>query len=220
MVYLPMTNPSPTELRQQRAWVKAIGKRRLTAFEEALADPDLISLKQELVKIDLRIADLEERARKGESRGSWEHVANFAKAFGKALDEPLPDLGKLRDLTARLDACATQGEQDWATWDEVIKLIEVRRKLSATEQKYEEMRNYKMPYTEVIRLLDDLHGAIFAVVQDRLLRFQILDLVRKRCNGDAPNAKPRIPFELPTAYMLATPPIDEFAIITDAVDTE
>ena len=204
-----MSNPSPEQSKFRREWAKLVGKRRLDAFERALTDPDLVSLKQELVKIDLRIADLEERARKGESRGAWHHVKKFAEAFDAELNAPagpLPDLDKLRDLTARLAATADQGEQDWETWDEVIKLIELRRRVSDTERKFEELRNYKVPATEVLRLLDDLHAAVEAVITDRQIRYEIFNEVRLRANGETARAK--VPITLPAAY-LEKPPADE-----------
>ena len=168
-----------------------------------------MSLKQELVKIDLRITDLEERARKGESRGAWEHVKNFAKALDEELNasaNALPDLDKMRDPTARLAQCADQGEQEWETWDEVVKLIEMRRKLSDTERKFEELRNYKVPATEVLRLLDDLHAAVEAIVTDRQTRYAIFNEVRIRANGET--ARSKVPVNLPVAY-LAHPAPDE-----------
>lgn len=202
-----MSNPSPQLTAHRREWVKLVGKRRLSAFELAMTDPDLISLKQEIIKLDLRIADLEERARKGESRGVWHHVGNFARAFQEEVQKEKPDVDKLRDLGQRLEACANQGEQEWETWDEVTKLIALRAKLSDTERKFEELRNYKVPATEVVRLLDDLHGAIEAIVEDRAIRYQIFNEVRLRCNGEA-NARAKTPVELPLAY-LANPPADE-----------
>lgn len=204
-----MSNPSPELTKYRREWAKLVGKRRLSAFELALTDPDLVSLKQELVKIDLRIADLEERARKGESRGSWDHIKNFAKAFTDELNNtanPLPDLDKLRGFAEQLAQCAQQGEQDWQTWDEVIKLIEMRRRLSDTERKFEELRNYKVPATEVLRLLDDLHAAVEAIVADRQTRFEIFNEVRLRANGEHTRAK--VPITLPVAYLANPAPIE------------
>jgi hypothetical protein len=202
-----MSNPSPSELKFRREWAKLVGKRRLDAFERALTDPDLVSLKQELIKVDLRIADLEERAAEGESREGWEGVVSLAKLIDSELNinGALPDLDKLRDYAARLRGITEQGEQDWRTWDEVTKLIELRRKLSDTERKFEELRNYKVPATEVLRLLDDLHAAIEAVVSDRQTRFSIFHEVRLRANGES-SARARVPVALPTAYLASASP--------------
>lgn len=193
--------------RYRREWARLIGKRRLDAFERALCDPDLVSMKQELAKLDLRITELEERAQKGESRGAWSHVKNFAREIQTCLvgDDPKTwEADKVKDLTARLEACANQGLDDFALWDEVKDLIERRRKISDTERKYEEFHKLLIPAAEIARMFDDLHAAIEAILPDRETQRALFHEVRVRLNADRRSAAAVIPLQLPSAFLEAT----------------
>lgn len=202
MTKLPSTEVHEHAARYRREWAKFIGKRRLDAFERALADPELISMKQELVKIDLRIADLEERAKKGESRGAWTHVAAFARDITRLTDgEPKDwDADKLRERLYGLTQCAEQGLDDFKLWDEVKELIEIRRRISATERKYEEMHKLLIPVTQLALLFDDLFNAIEAVIPERSLQRALLHEVRVRLNAEHRNQGAITPVTLPAAY--------------------
>jgi hypothetical protein len=210
--------------RYQRAWVAQIGKRRLTQFERALTDPELVSMKQELVKLDLRIADLEERAKKGESRGAWTHVAAFVKELTKLCageDAKDWDAQKIHERLYGLSECAEQGLDDFKLWDEVERLIELRRKISDTERKYEEFHKLLMPVTLLSRLFDDLHAAIEAVLPERSLQRALLQEVRVRLNGDRRNAAALVPIELPAAYAVEVTPLTKASDAdADALESE
>lgn len=193
--------------KYRREWARLFARRRLDAFERALLDPELVSMKQELVKLDMRISDLEERAKKGESRGAWHHVKAFAKEILRTCgsETDLPDLDKMRDLATRLEACAHQGLDDFAVWDELKELIELRRKISDTERKYEELHKLLIPAAELGRMFDDLHAAIEQHVLDRVLQRAIFNEVRMRLNGDRKSGS-LIPAQLPAAFVAADAP--------------
>jgi hypothetical protein len=207
--------------RVLREWTKFVGKRRLTAFERALSDPELISLKQEIAKLDLRIADLEERAHKGESRGAWHHVKVFARELNKALTNDPVNVDKALELSAGLDQCAQQGLDDFKLWDEIERLIELRRKMVDTERKYEEFNKLLIPASALARLFDDLLYAIEAVIPERTTQRALLHEVRVRLDGEQRRATALVPIELPAAYVEAHPSTHETTDDqTDAVEDQ
>lgn len=196
----------PRRGHYEREWVRAIGRRRLTAFERALSDPDLVSLRQELVKVDLRIAELHARARRGESKEGWRAVHAQALEIDAALADSEPDVDKAREHAARLLAAAQGSFADESLWDEVKALIELRRKLSDTERKYEELHKLLIPHTQMVRVFDELHGAIESTIEDRGLQLRLIHELRRRLDGEARRAE--APLSLPPAYAAGDAPPD------------
>jgi hypothetical protein len=184
----------------RREWAKAIGRRRLDAFERALTDPDLVSMKQELAKLDLRVADLEARAAKGESRSAWGRLRALATELEIRAAQPEPDAGALSGLAGQIVSVSREGLDDFTLWDEVKVLVELRRRIADTERKYEELHKVLIPAAQVVRLFDDLHAAIEACVPERAMQLALLQEVRARVNGDARRKAAVVPIMLPAAY--------------------
>lgn len=195
------------EARYERAWVKMIGRRYLTAFEKAVLDPKLVSMRQELALLDSRIAELKEREQRGESRGQWEKVLRLTAHLGRivekqadARDEP-PDLTAIQNATGELFELARATVSDYEIWDEIKDLIERRRRIASSERKYEEMEQKLIPITHLVLMFDKLREAIDAVIPDRGMQLQLIQEVRVRCNGEPNDPKSRIPLVLPTSYL-------------------
>ena len=197
----------PRKGHYERAWVKAIGRRRLTAFERAVSDPDLVSMRQELAKLDLRIADLEERAKRGESVGAWQRLRALATELELRAMEESPDREKVGDLAARIAALSREALDEVSLWDELKQLIELRRRISDTERKYEELHKLLIPHSQLVRMFDELHGAIEAVIEDRPTQLKLIYELRHRLNGEQrPSSGRTTPIALPAAYTDAPPP--------------
>jgi hypothetical protein len=112
---------------------KVLPARLLPTYEAAQNDPDLLALSAEIHVIDSRIADVLGRVDTGESGETW-RAANKAyqdMLAARASNEPLELIGaeeRLKDLLAK-------GLHDSAAWDEVLGLVERRRKLVESERK-------------------------------------------------------------------------------------
>lgn len=213
---------TPQESKYERAWTRLIGKRLLSAFEKAILDPKLISLRQEIALIDLRITELKERQKKGETLARWQYVNNFAAELEKqatALDGPELK-AKMQELAHRLAAVARAGEADYDTWDHVKDLIERRRRLVSTERKYEEMEKLLVPVSQLVLLFNYLHEAILAVIPERSIQRQLLLEVRTRCNGDPHDKKALIPVELPSSYLVEHDPDGTTVADAETVEDE
>lgn len=187
----------------ERAWVKQIGRRRLSDFQRALLDPQLVSMRQELAKIDGRIADLERRAQEGESLVGWSTVQGLVQDLGLLeigdLDEDTRT-ARRRELLEKLERATTAGVNDYRLWEEVKDLLELRRKIADTERKYEELHQLLIPYAQMVLLFDHLKQAIEYVLPDRAVQRALLHEVYVRCNGDARDVRQLTPLALPQSF--------------------
>lgn len=190
--------------KYERAWVKALARRPLTAFERALQDPQLVSLRQELALVDDRVAELHQRAATGEAPVRWRRAQEVAHRLARLLDEVPIDRARVDHARDELLALADEAAAERAAWDETTTLIELRRRLADTERKYEEQQQLLVPVGQLLFLFDNLHHAIEAVIPDRALQVTLLRLVREKCNRDfAPRGQPPVTLALPEAYVAA-----------------
>jgi hypothetical protein len=207
--------------RVERAWVRFIGRRRLSAFERALADPELVSLRQELVKVDGRIAELEERHQRGEPdrptiatlRREVETALGWLSVDdGETIPTTLADrLGRARDRLTQMSMVLEQAGTDYALWDEVKDLLERRRRLADTERKFEELHKLMIPAAQFTLLMDDVHAALEAVLP-RDAQLRLLQELRARLNAERRDERKLVRTTLPSSYLLedgAAPAEDE-----------
>ncbi len=112
---------------------KYLPARLAGRYQEAQADSELLALREEVVLTDARLADVLKRVDTGESGELWRNAKgafeNFKSAQGKG------DIDKSREALTDLSALLTRGQDDYATWDEVGKLLEQRRRLVESERK-------------------------------------------------------------------------------------
>lgn len=112
---------------------KYIPARLQGRYEEALADPDLISLRDEIALVDTRISELVSGMDTADSRELWEAVgvaymsliaARKAKKWDR-VDVGLKTLGNL----------VQRGANIWQTWQEIEGVVDQRRKLVEGERR-------------------------------------------------------------------------------------
>ncbi len=196
-----MAPSAATIAKYERAWTRHVGRRKLAAFERGISDPELVSMRQELVKLDLRIDELEERAKQHESRGSWARVKQLTGDLDRELEKETPDLNRIKDTRRELVEVTTGRLGDYSLWDDITALIEQRRRISDTERKFEELHQLLIPAARLSLLFDDLHHAIETVIPDRGIQLQLLQELRVRLNGDPRAPRQLLPASvLPTAY--------------------
>lgn len=108
---------------------KALPKRLAQRYEEAEQDPELLSLRSELSLIDTRLHDVLQRVDSGDSGRLWRAFKDEVEAQEKNVNDGFPiSFGKLKSLL-------TQGRNDWMAWNEIITMIDNRRKLALAEAK-------------------------------------------------------------------------------------
>jgi len=112
---------------------KVLPIRLQQSYEEARANPQLLSLRDDIAACEARLGDLFQRVDTGESGALWVALRQVLDAFNKALatnDQPA-----LQRHLATLRVLVTRGSDDYAAWAEIQALWETRCKLTLTEQK-------------------------------------------------------------------------------------
>jgi hypothetical protein len=106
---------------------KFLPTRLAAHYERAAHDPERLALRHELAVVDVRIKDLLNRVDTGEAGGLWHHARAAWQTFkhAQAQDRPLMQARAAVELDGLLD----QAVGDDAAWDDILQLIEQRRKL-------------------------------------------------------------------------------------------
>jgi len=105
----------------------------MTRYQEAISDPEILAMRDDLALIDVRVAELLERVNSGESGARSKRLTDIWRTVEAA---------RTRQDTAALAAALTEvgtiicdGGSDAAAWTDIVGLIEQRRKLSDSEHK-------------------------------------------------------------------------------------
>ncbi len=102
-------------------------------YGEALRDPQLLELRDEVALIGTRLGELVEHLGSGESLRHWQAVQTAHSDIAAAIRTS--DLALLRAGLSALAAAVEAGMDDYATWREIVELTEARRKLVESEHK-------------------------------------------------------------------------------------
>jgi hypothetical protein len=112
---------------------KRLPERLAERYGEALADPKLMELRDEIALMGTRLGELVERLDTGESLRHWQSVQAAYRDIAAAIR--ISDKALLRAGLSALDTAVEAGLDNYATWKEIVDLTEARRKLVETEQK-------------------------------------------------------------------------------------
>jgi hypothetical protein len=93
-------------------------------YEQAEADPELLSLKSEVALVDARLADLLSRVDTGESGQRWADLRRAYRAFIRARQAGDGETAAL----AKVESVIESAIQDHTAWAEIGALVEQRRK--------------------------------------------------------------------------------------------
>lgn len=135
-------------------------------YKEAQDDPVLLDLRNEVALMDVRIGELLERVESGDSAEIWARLkiahADLRKAiFGEGDTQAVVSAVKgLQDLIDK-------GIGDWATWNEIGRVIEQRRKLVESERTHQKQMQQLVSVDQMMLLAGALLGSIKTHVQDR-----------------------------------------------------
>jgi hypothetical protein len=191
-----------------RDWTSHFGKRRLELFERAVHDPNLVSLRAEIAKIDLRISEIESEALENETASNWKDVRELVATLASELDSkanPVPDLGAIREMVLGLKAVTERGPSKADVWRQILPLIQERRKLAEAERRYEELHDFLIPAAALGLLFDDLHGVLDRSVSDKTTRLNIIQDLITTFHGTvrARTVGREVSLELPAKYQAA-----------------
>lgn len=141
-------------------------------FAMALADPDRLSQNAELALVTARIDDLLLALDSNNSIKDLTALVNANSQMKKAW--AMGDTVRLQEAMYDVDQIIEGIEKDDSSWKEVIRLIEVRRKLVDNERKYMVQLGQLVPLQDVIHIMQEIANVIVRYVTDDDAKRQIL----------------------------------------------
>lgn len=102
-------------------------------YERATSDEQLLTLRDEIAVLEVRIGDLLERVESGESGALWRQIKKTYAKLGAASRSG--DQQEFQEQLRQLGLLINRGAGDYQAWDEVVKTISNRRRLVETERK-------------------------------------------------------------------------------------
>jgi hypothetical protein len=112
---------------------KVLPTRLAARYAESLANPALLSLKDDLAVCESRLADLLQRVDTGASGALWQALTQASAAFRTAM--AAGDIPAMRDHVVAMHDLIQHGSADHATWQEIQRLWETRCRLTQAEVK-------------------------------------------------------------------------------------
>jgi hypothetical protein len=139
---------------------------RLAAhYDEATHDPELLELRRDIALTDARMIDLLQRVDTGESGQLWRQAQAAMARFRR--ERAKGNIEAMQWALARIEQLITEGVEDYAAWQEVMDLIEQRRKLVESEQRRLTMAHASLTSEQAMTLLAQVVAAIQRHVPDK-----------------------------------------------------
>jgi hypothetical protein len=139
-------------------WSKDLPTRLASRYAAALADGDLLALRDEVGILDMRLGELLSRVDSGEAGGLWRSLRDAKATFLADRDNT-----SLMTLLALID----RGAGEASTWREIFDVIEQRRKVVESERKRLVEMHQMMTTEQAMLLLAAVTDTIRRHVTDR-----------------------------------------------------
>ena len=144
---------------------KHLPTRMAARYLEAESDGELISLRSDVALLDARIADLLARVDTGESGRIWSETRaafNDLRAANRKGDQAAATAAFMQ-----LDQLISDGQTDYATWAEVVNLVEQRRRTVDSERKHLQQMGQLVAVEQMMVLAGALLASVKQHVSDR-----------------------------------------------------
>jgi hypothetical protein len=132
-------------------------------YEEARANPRLLSLGDDIAVAEARLAALLEQVTTGESASAWGDMQALMTEFEAA--RVRGDASAMGSLFQRLRGVVERGSAGVGAWDEIRKVWEIRGKLIQTETKTLLAMQQIMTVQQVMLMLGAATDAVVRAVQ-------------------------------------------------------
>jgi hypothetical protein len=141
---------------------KHLPTRLTSRYQQALSDPELLAMREEVALIDARLADVLGRVDSGESGTAWALLKSLFADYRKAREGP--------DKTAALlqiESTIADGLDDYAAWEEVRSLVDQRSRIVGSERQRMVQMQQMLSVEQAMTLLAAVADAVRAHVSDR-----------------------------------------------------
>ena len=160
---------------------KRLPARLAERYHESRNDPDMLALRDEIALVDTRTDEL--LGRLEGTGGDWERVTKALQSVRRAvLAQDAPAM--LQGLTV-IETEAQTGVREREAWDEVVALLEQRRRLVETERRRIVDARQILTVEEALALLAVTRDVIMRHVQDSSTRAAISHELRSLAEGRA-----------------------------------
>lgn len=111
---------------------KVLPDRLAGRYQQALQDPELLALRDEIALVDARKAELLGRVLSGESGEAWRQAQRQQQALTQSLNKG--DIAAARAAILELERIIGRGLADYAAWREIQGLLDQRERLVRSER--------------------------------------------------------------------------------------
>jgi len=150
---------------------KNLPDRLAERYEQSRNDTELLAMREDISLIDARISDILKRVDTGEAGAVWKKARDVYDELVDALAKKDAVLASAKTKT--LGDVIKRGQSDYAAWNEIVSLVDQRRKLIEAEQKRLVAANYILKVEEATLLMSALAAAVKKYVPDSNVLFQI-----------------------------------------------
>jgi hypothetical protein len=141
-----------------------------------MADPDLLSAKEEVALLNARLQQLVARLGTGESTGRWDSLkrewAEFKRAQGAG------DREALTAVLPRLDSLVTAGGDEGGQWEEITAYVERVSVVAARESKRQAAEGSVISLEQMVLVIRTIADAVITNVRDEAARLAIIGHIR------------------------------------------
>jgi len=116
---------------------KYLPTRLADAYQQALNDPDLVSLSSDIALMDVRLGEVLAKLDTGEAGAIWDDLQEACREGS---------IDRIAGLVAR-------GANEYRQWEDILPLIEQRRKLVESESKRTQVLNQNVPAEKNLLLM-------------------------------------------------------------------
>jgi hypothetical protein len=154
-------------------------------YQEAVRDPELLALREEIALVDARVHDLLKRVDTGEAGRLWKEIRGTYAELRQAISK-----GDANTMVTALDCMEEiieNGKGDYYAWGEVYKLIEQRRRLAESERKRLVAMEQMISTERAMVMISNISHLIRENVTDRAALVRITEGLRKLVGSPGKN---------------------------------
>ncbi len=135
-------------------------------YQAAVADPDLLSLRQDLGVLEVRIGELLQRLETQESGAAWDQVQDLSQKIQGAWDQKLPAL--IPGYLAQLQDLATGIQGTTEAWGELRAVLRDRVQVATLEHKRLQEVQGTVPIEALLTMLGHLMQRLHGILMTSL----------------------------------------------------
>ncbi len=144
---------------------KYLPTQLVSRYRQAIKDPELLSVRDDVGLVDTRLADVLKKLNSAETGQRWKDTQKAFNELRRAMDTK--DSVKLASAGVELDALIQGGADEAQAWQEIVMLLEQRRKLVESERKRLVEMQQMITAEQAMLFLNRVVDAVRTHVKDR-----------------------------------------------------